>query len=225
MTRVICAIHQPNFFPWLGFFDKIKRADIFIFLDAVNYPRSGSGGMGSWTNRVQINIQGKPSWIGCPIERAKSDQLIKETKICNRVDWRRKLLETMRHSYSKRKNYAKAMELLSPLILCNHEIVSEYNIHAIKSIAQALKINCEFVRQSELKSPGNATELLINLIHAARGNAYLCGGGAQGYQEDSLFRERSVELIYQGFKPELYGDPRHYIPGLSIIDYLMEADW
>ena len=35
--RKIVAIHQPNFFPWLGFFDKIRRADVFVFLDDVSY--------------------------------------------------------------------------------------------------------------------------------------------------------------------------------------------
>jgi hypothetical protein len=32
----IIAIHQPNFFPWLGYFSKIKQADAFVFLDNVD---------------------------------------------------------------------------------------------------------------------------------------------------------------------------------------------
>ena len=41
----ICAIHQPNFFPWLGYFDKTVRADIFVLLDDVQYQKTG----GNWT--------------------------------------------------------------------------------------------------------------------------------------------------------------------------------
>ena len=41
MNNKIVSIHQPNFFPWLGFFDKICRADVFIFLDDVQFPKKG----------------------------------------------------------------------------------------------------------------------------------------------------------------------------------------
>ena len=69
MTAVrVCAIHQPNFFPWLGYFEKIKRADVFVFLDHVHYPKSGNS-MGSWTNRVKINISAHAKWISCPVVR------------------------------------------------------------------------------------------------------------------------------------------------------------
>jgi hypothetical protein len=65
----LVTIHQPNFFPWLGYFDKIRQSDIFIFLDAVDYPRAGSGGMGSGVNRVRVAIQGEARWVTCPLRR------------------------------------------------------------------------------------------------------------------------------------------------------------
>lgn len=225
MKKIVCAIHQPNFFPWLGYFDKIKRSDIFVFLDAVDYPRNGSSGMGCMTNRVQINMKGKPSWIGCPIQRASSNQAINNTRICYTIDWRRKIHETLRHNYSRRIGQKKALELISPLINFDADIVSEYNINAICAISQALGYKCKFVKQSELNVDGKGTDLLINITKAVGAGVYLCGGGAGGYQNDSLFNLSSIELVYQNYQHEIYGDPRRFVKGLSIIDYLMESEW
>ena len=65
MNRVV-AIHQPNFFPWLGYFDKIARSDVFIFLDDVQFPKTG----GVWSNRVKILIGGEARWSTAPIDRS-----------------------------------------------------------------------------------------------------------------------------------------------------------
>lgn len=46
---MIIAMHQPNLMPWLPFFDKLNKADIFVLLLNVQYEKNG------WQNRCQVN--------------------------------------------------------------------------------------------------------------------------------------------------------------------------
>ncbi len=217
----LVAIHQPNFFPWLGYFDKIRRADTFVFLDAVDYPRSGSGGMGSWCNRVRISIQGEASWITCPLQRLPLGSPITAATIDDRQPWRKKLLKTLEANYRRAPRYAATMDLLAPLVSTQEENLAAFNIAAITSIATYLGLTTRFLRQSGLRHSGHATERLVSLVKEAGGDAYLAGGGAAGYQQDDLFGEHGVRLVPQGFSPAAYGEREGYIPGLSVIDYLM----
>src|SRR4029079_18719876 len=105
----LVAIHQPNFFPWLGYFDKIRQSDIFIFLDAVDYPRAGSGGMGSWVNRARIAIQGEARWVTCPVKRTQMGAPIFTVEIEDTQPWRVKLLKTLATNYARARRFADAM--------------------------------------------------------------------------------------------------------------------
>lgn len=217
----LVAIHQPNFFPWLGYFDKIRRADTFIFMDAVDYPRSGSNGMGSWVNRVKFNIQGEAQWITCPLQRMELGTAISAARIDDSKPWRKKLLKTLAANYGKAARYKDILSLLEPLILTDDGMLSRFNERAIRTIAERLGVSAQFVRQSDLAFDGRGTELLISLVKAVGGDAYLAGGGAAGYQKDEMFAEAGVNLIYQKFEPPSYGPPDEFLPGLSVVDYLM----
>jgi hypothetical protein len=37
---LIVAIHQPEHLPWLGFFNKIDQADLFVLLDVVQFRKN-----------------------------------------------------------------------------------------------------------------------------------------------------------------------------------------
>lgn len=219
----VCAIHQPNFFPWLGYFDKIRRADVFVFLDDVAYPKSGSG-TGSWVNRVRIAINNAPAWITCPIRREHGVQVIRNVYIDDSQPWRKKLLRTLEINYRKARNYTRVMPLLESLVLFETDNLCQFNLHAVTSICRLLGIECEFRLQSECGVASAATQLLIDLTRKAGADTYLCGGGASGYQRDELFPENGLRVVYQDFAPEPYGDPARFHPGLSVIDYLLHAE-
>ena len=73
---MIVAIHQPNYLPWLGYFYKMVKADIFVLLDNVQYEKNG------YTNRCQIKTPQGPFWLTLPIKR-KFPQMINEAEIVN----------------------------------------------------------------------------------------------------------------------------------------------
>ncbi len=113
------------------------------------------------------------------------------------------------------------MAVLESLIQTPETNLAAYNFAAITTIAAELGLSTQFVRQSTFSYAGQATELLISLVKAVDGSAYLAGGGASGYQDDALFGAHGVDLITQGFVARPYGPGSRFLPGLSVIDYLM----
>lgn len=217
----LCAIHQPNFFPWLGYFDKISRADVFVFLDGVDYPRHGSHGMGSIVNRVKVDVQGKEGFVSAPLRRAPLGTPVGAIMIDDSQSWRKKILRTLTTNYARASNFRPAMTILEPLICYPQSNLAAFNVHTIKAIAAILGLETKFLHQSELSVAGKATELLIGLVKAAGCDGYIAGGGAGGYQQDEQFDEAGITLVYQNFKPAPYGPPERFKAGLSVIDYLM----
>jgi hypothetical protein len=197
---VTCAIHQPNFFPWAGYFDKIRKADIFIFLDGVDYPKSGSGS-GSWCNRVKLLSAGSPAWFGLPIERATGPQLIRDVRFNNKEFNLKKLLKSLEHNYKKYPGYQKYFELIYSLINYQSNNLAEYNINAIIGISNFFNLNTKFIRQSELNYSKSSTELLIELIQEVQADTYICGNGCSGYQDDKMFEGNGIILQYQNYDP------------------------
>lgn len=221
----IVSIHQPNFFPWLGYFDKIARSDVFILLDHVQFQKTG----GTWSNRVKLLISGEARWVTAPIERNfHGVRAINEMEFQPNNSWREKLLKSLMGNYVRAPFFRETIELIEPLILNPENNLALYNGTAVMAIASQLGLPTEKFRwSSEIGADEQSSEMLISLTRAVRCDAYMCGGGALGYQEDALFAEAGIELIYQDFKHPVYEQiaGRDFIAGLSIIDAAMNLGW
>lgn len=214
----ICAIHQPNFFPWLGYFDKIERADVFIFLDHVQNSKTGS----SWFNRTKINYYGTPKWLTCPIKRKSGTQVILDVEYSNE-EWHKSFLLNIENYYHKYSNCSRVLSQLKYLI---HENISlslcEFNKQVVRYFMKYLNIETTLASSSEIDVKGKSNELLTNICKAVGADTYLCGGGSQGYLDDDIFAKKGIEIKFQDYNPIPYTE-NNYIPGLSIIDYLMST--
>ena len=220
MTLV--AIHQPNFFPWLGYFEKIARADVFVFLDHVQFPKTGSG---TWINRVELLSQGEAKWSSAAIDRDfAGTRPITQMQFSENHLWRKKIVKTLEANYGRHPFFGETMAAIEPLILNCEPNVAEYNIKAVIEIANILGLNVKkFRRSSQLQVEGSSNELLCALTLATGGDTYMCGGGASGYQDESVFKTSGVKLHFQNFQHPKYSQRRQqtFVPGLSIIDALM----
>ena len=225
MNKVV-AIHQPNFFPWLGYFDKIARADVFVFLDDVQYPKTGGG---VWSNRVKLLISGEPRWMTAAIDRNFSGtKRINEMYFLSGNRWREKMIKTLEMNYKRHPFFHEAMDVIYTLVTNEELNVSNYNIHAIKTIVNATSINHpEFVQSSEFVNKSTSNELLCDLTLCIGGKTYLCGGGADGYLDERIFEQNNVHLKYQNFLHPTYEQFKrdNFTTGLSVIDAAMNVGW
>ncbi len=224
VSKTLVCIHQPNFFPWLGYFNKVALADLFIVMDNVQFPKTGSG---TWMNRVRLLINGRPAWVTVPIHRAYHGlRTIRDVRISNHLPWRAKILRTAGQSYVRAPFFSMVYPLLEQLINNSTDRLVDFNFDALRHLFEKLGLNPEkIVLGTSLNVEGSGTDLLIAMVKAVGGTAYLCGGGAAGYQEDEKFAVAGVDLVYQRFRHPVYqqNSGRGFVPGLSIIDVLMNC--
>ncbi|MBC8300209.1 MAG: WbqC family protein, partial [Pelagibacterales bacterium] len=111
MGNVIIGIHQPNFFPWFGYFLKIAKVNKFIFLDDAQTQKKG----GSYLNRTKININGNSKWLTVPIKRKSGQQKINLTQYLN-TPWRKNIINTLQMNYGSSPYYKENKEFIFDLI-------------------------------------------------------------------------------------------------------------
>ncbi|HJZ73767.1 MAG TPA: WbqC family protein [Vicinamibacterales bacterium] len=218
----LVAIHQPNFFPWLGYFNKIAFADVFVILDNVQSQKTG----GTWSNRVKMIVRGKPGWVTMPVDRSYHGvRLIREmTSVPTR--WRNDVLRIVESSYASSTHFSEVFPVLSELIRTPTDRVVEYNVAAVLALTERLRFDPKkLVLASSLDVDGTATDRLVSLVKAIDGTVYLAGGGSSGYQDDAAFTAAGLGVVDQGFRHPVYpqGGAAEFVPGLSIIDALMHC--
>jgi WbqC-like protein len=218
----LVAIHQPNFFPWLGYFNKIALADVFVILDDVQFQKTG----GTWSNRVKMMVRGKPDWVTMPVNRSHHGvRLIREmTSVPTR--WRNDVLRTVESSYASSAHFFEVFPILSELIRTPADRLVDYNVTAVLALTERLRFDSKkFVLASSLGGYGTATDRLVSLVKAVDGTLYLAGGGSSGYQDDTVFAAAGLGVVEQGFRHPVYAQrgAAEFTPGLSIIDALMHC--
>lgn len=214
---MIVAAHQPNFAPWLGFFDKMLHADVLVLLDTVQFTKRG------YQNRTRIKGPGGPQWLTVPvISKGRYDQATRDVEVDETADWRRAHLRTLQTGTAKAPHRDSLVDLVEPVYAQPgmHRLV-DLNLALIDEIVKRLDIPTTLVRAADLGCEGTGSRLMLNLTEAVGGDVYLSGTTGRAYLEPDMFEAEGVGLQFHEFQPFEYPQLfAPFAPGLSCFDYI-----
>jgi len=211
---------QPSYIPWRGYFDQIRRADLFIFYDDVQYDKHG------WRNRNQIKTAQGKLWLTIPVHSkgVTSGLPIKDVQIDWSKPWAKSHLKSFITSYTKAPFFKQYLPLLESFYEARHdELLSDFTIETTILLARMVGItSTRFMRSSELMGiTGQKTDRIINILKQVNASHYISGPSARDYIEPHKFDEAGITLEYMEYHypeyPQLYPP---FDPYVSIFDLL-----
>ena len=187
---MIIAAHQPNFLPNLAFFNKMKTADLFVIITNLQFEKQEG-----WQQRHKIKGPNGDIWLTVPV-LGSQNQKIKDVKINNQVNWRKKHQKTIQMIYAKSKGKDLIDEITS-IYSSEPERLVEVNYKAILKLKDILGIETKVVLDEKVS--GSKHELIINVCKKYRADTYLSGVGALDYMTEERLAELQKNNIEHKF--------------------------
>ena len=211
------AIHQPNYLPWIGFFDKLDQVDKFVFLDKAHHSKSG------FLNRNKIKTPQGSFTLTVPLKNKGVP--INELLIVDNSNWQASHWKTIEAFYKKSPFWNDYKDGFEQLYKRKWKKLASLNIALIEHINALLTITTETVLESDFPIDfGSGNSRNVNITSHLNGNVYLSGTGARVYNDINEFEAQNITLLYQDFNhpvyPQRWGEFQH---NLSIIDMLFNC--
>ncbi len=217
---MILSVHQPQYIPWLGYFDKIVRSDNFVILDQVQYKEH------EFQNRNKIRTDRGALWLTVPVVfSGRGRQLINDVLIDNEIDWCKQHLESLKTYYAHAPFFKKYIGFFEDIYSRKWERLAKLNVLIIKYFLSELKIITPLSFDSEIGTTTAKTGHLIELCRKLKADTYLSGSGGKDHLEEKKFAEAGIKLVYQGFEHPVYHqqfmrDKDDFLAHLSTLDLL-----
>lgn len=225
---MIVAIHQPSYLPWLGYLDRMARADLFVVLDHVQFER------GNFQNRTMIRMNGRSGpearWLTVPVVQRSQKERIVEKEIDNRLEgaraWGPIHFSTLRHAYRDAPYIDLYLGALKEILLAPWERLVELDMALLELLREALDIRTPIVMSSELAAEGMKSGLILNICREVGADVFLGGmGGSRRYLDSAAFERAGIGVQWQAFRHPLYPQcgAQPFIAGLSGLDLLLNC--
>lgn len=193
--RIVVTAHQPNFLPGLSVVNKIRAADVVIWLDEVQYTKGG------WTNR---NRSPNGAWLTAAVERHCTFKPINRVRLAHAGEWRSRLAQQLRDAWPGEYTEEACAEILRP-----YGLLVGLNVALLQIVLGELAEETSWAFQSHLDG-GHAvpavselatellpiSERLAMMVAELGGEIYLSGPSGRSYLDEEPFNERDIEVAY-----------------------------
>ncbi|MFL2771692.1 MAG: WbqC family protein [Rhodospirillaceae bacterium] len=215
MTTV--AVLQPGYLPWLGFFDQMNRADVFVYYDDVQFDKHG------WRNRNRVKGPNGPVWLTVPVlHKGRSNQLIKAVEVRNEQPWNIKHVRTIRELYANAPFIKNYIGDLDSILVETRSCLVDICYKTTDYFRELLNIDTPIYRSSELDINGKRSQRLVELCKYFGADKYLSGNSAMAYLNTEYFDAAGIEVQWQNYKHPIYNQQHGpFLSHLSIVDLIM----
>jgi hypothetical protein len=216
---MIISIHQPNYLPYLGFFDKMARSDIFVIYDDAQFTDR------EFFHRNKIKMSSGWKWITVPLydENVPINKIrIKNNVFLDGSTWYKDHFRKICENYKKAPYYESYAEDLKKIYSKKFEKLIDLNMCIIDFFVKVFDINVEIVYSSSFELESKSTEKLVDIVKSVGGDVYLSGAGGHNYIDQSLFKD--IKLVFQDYKHPVYKQLfSGFIPNMAAIDALFNT--
>lgn len=214
MTTVV--VQQPSYIPWLGYFEQICQADVFVFYDDVQYTKN------DWRNRNKIKTPREWQWLTVPVNY-EFGQRICDVKTANQ-QWQRKHLKAIEANYARAPYFKDYIEYFKDMYSREWTYLYSLSEFSVMMLGRILKIPTRFLFSRELCVEGGQTERLVNICKHLGADRYYSPWRSRIYLDEKHFENAGIKVEFQDYKhplyPQLWGE---FMPYLSVIDLLFNC--
>jgi hypothetical protein len=193
------AIHQPNYLPWYGFFDKMTMVDVFVIYDDAQMPQGKT-----YASRVKIPMSNGTSWLTVPTQKHGGAKRINEVKIAKDPRWQRKHWKTIKQTYGKTGGFKRHRNIFREIYYDRDwESLLWLNIDTIITLAMVLGIETRIKLSSPIGDPElHGAERIFNIIETLGADTYVSGRGKGSvrYIDPREFEKRNIKLVWQDYE-------------------------
>ncbi len=217
---MIVAAHQPAFLPWLGYLDKVAKADVFVVMDDLQYESQ------NFQNRNRVKLNNGPGWLTVPLEKGAQSDRILDKRIASggnpKEHWQRRAWLTIKTHYGRAPHFAAYAEELEDAFTRPWQRLVDVDSHMLELARRWLGITRPVLHASSLGLTGQKTERIIDLCQKVGAKVYLSGrGGSTDYLDVDALGRAGISVMWQQFAHPTY--PQRY-PQLGFVSHLAFLD-